>query len=262
MPGAVDNVIRHADSALWKPIKEAGSLSDRVVARIRDLLAEEHLEPGDRLPPEREMARLLGVSRPVLREAVKTLEAQGQLLVRHGQGVFVAESAESLTRQRLENLEVSLDELFAMREVLEVPAAAWAAENATPDDIAVLARAFEEEEAARQPPIDFERLAALDSAFHLRIVEMAKNRFLAQTLGILQDMIARGMETTLAVPGRVQASAKDHRLLFEAISGGDPEAAKAAVLRHVNGAREAALQRIRRELAGDDGRTTTKRKRR
>ncbi|MGC8464010.1 MAG: FadR/GntR family transcriptional regulator [Acidimicrobiales bacterium] len=231
--------------SLWSPIKEAGSLADRIVARIEELIVAEQLQPGDRLPAEREMARLLGVSRPALREAVKTLEAHGRVVVKHGQGVFVGEGEGDTIRSRLAHLEVSLAELFAMRQVLEVPAAAWAAANATTEEIDSLRAAFEAEEEARREPIDFDRLGRLDAAFHLRIVEMAKNRFLLQTLGILQEMLASGMDTTLAIPGRVEQSRHDHRVLFEAIRSRDPEAARAAAAAHILGAREAALTRVR-----------------
>lgn len=230
---------------LWSPIKESGNLTERIVARIEQLVSHDHLEVGQRLPSEREMARLLGVSRAALREAVKTLEAHGQLVVRHGQGVFVGSGEAESVRSRLANLEVSLAELFAMRHVLEVPAAAWAASAATPEEIDGLLVALQAEDEARRPPIDFDRLGHLDARFHLLIVETAKNRFLHQTLGILQEMLDAGMETTLTVPGRLERSREDHRLLFEAIRDRDPEAARAAAASHIFGAREAAFARIR-----------------
>jgi GntR family transcriptional repressor for pyruvate dehydrogenase complex len=75
---------------MWEPIGHGGSLSDRIERQIIDLVGTEALTPGDRLPSERDLAALLGVSRPSVREAVKSLEAQGWVHVRHGQGVFVA----------------------------------------------------------------------------------------------------------------------------------------------------------------------------
>ena len=116
---------------LWSPIKESGSLTDKIVARIDELIASEDLQEGQRLPSERDMARLLGVSRPALREAVRVLEARGRVAVRHGQGVFVGAGDIGTIKTRLANMEVSLAELFAMRQVLEVPAAEWAASVAT-----------------------------------------------------------------------------------------------------------------------------------
>jgi len=232
---------------MWSPIKEPGHLTDRIVARIEDLIGSELLSEGQRLPSEREMASLLGVSRPALREAVKTLEARGRLVVRHGQGVFVRQNAVSAISERFANLEVTLSELFAMREVLEVAAAAWAADAATDDEIALLAVLLREEKEARMPPVDFERIGKLDAEFHLGIVEMAKNRFLSQMIGVLQEMLAAGMETTLTIPGRLERSRRDHEALFRAISNRDPDAARTAAFRHIDGARAAAIERVRRE---------------
>lgn len=232
----------------WDPIKQPGSLTDRIVDRIGQLIDAEGLSAGERLPAEREMARMLGVSRPAVREAVKVLEERGRLVVRHGQGVYVARDAIDEVRQRLLTLEVNLNELFDMRLVLEEPAAAWAARRATADDVAELAQRLAAEEVARKPPIDFDRLRRLDTAFHMQIVRMAKNRFLQQTLGVLQEMIGSGMETTLVIPGRVDVARSDHRRIFAAIAGHDAEEAVAAIHDHIAGARDAALARVRSEV--------------
>ncbi len=237
----------------WQPIKQPGSLTDRIVDRILGLVSDSAVEPGERLPAEREMARMLGVSRPALREAVKVLEARGVLVARHGQGVFVARTPESAVRERLASLEVSLNELFDMRLVLEEPAAAWAAQRATDEDVDQLASALAVEEEARTPPIEFDRLRGLDAGFHMQIVRMARNRFLQQTLGVLNEILTAGMETTLVIPGRVERARRDHRRIFDAIARRDPDAAVAAVRRHVGGARDAALARIRAEQAGTNG---------
>jgi GntR family transcriptional repressor for pyruvate dehydrogenase complex len=234
-----------AKPSAWRPLKVPGNLSERIVAHIEALIDSERLQPGERLPSEREMATMLGVSRPALREAVKALEATGRVVVRHGQGVFVARSAEDVMRDRVAALELDLDQLFAMRLVLEEPAAAWAAERADEAQIAYLKEALDAEQALRQPPVDFEQLAVLDAAFHMRIVELAGNRYLLQTLEVFQELLASGMETTLAIPGRLESSEEDHRRLFRAIAAHDPERARSAVRRHVEGARAAAMARIR-----------------
>ncbi len=241
----------------WQPIKQPGSLTDRIVDRILELVHQQQVGPGERLPAEREMAQLLGVSRPALREAVKVLEARGVLVVRHGQGVFVAQTPETVVRERFASLELSVNELFEMRLVLEEPAAAWAAERATDADIERLAEALRSEEAARRPPIEFNRLRDLDAAFHMRIVEIAQNRYLQQTLGVLNEMLRAGMETTLLIPGRVERARRDHRRIFDAIVARDADRAVEAVRAHISGARDAALARIREEAGG--GRTASAR---
>lgn len=234
---------------MWESIAPVGTVSDRVAKQILSLIATEALKPGDRLPAERDLAGLLGVSRPSVREAVKTLEAQGRLHVRHGQGVFVAfpQSQQEL-RAALAQQEVTLGELFAMREVLEVPAAGWAARAAERARIAAASQALEDlNNAIKTAPGDFALLQKLDAAFHMRIVEAAGNRFLRQTLGVLQEMLAAGMETTLLVPGRLEKSRREHDRILQAVVGGDPTGARSAARQHIRAAHSAARYRIRTE---------------
>lgn len=240
---------------MWQPIGQADSISDRIEQQIVDLIHAEQLKPGERLPSERELAALLGVSRPSVREAVKSLEAQGRVHVRHGQGVFVAAPrSEQDLRAALAQHGVTLSELFAMREVLEVPAAGWAADAGDRTRLAAAESALTElKKASRVVPPDFQLLEKLDAAFHMRIVEAAGNRFLRQTLGVLQDMIAEGMETTLLVPGRMKKAHEEHDRILEALRAGNATAARAAARRHIRSSHAAARSRLeaeRREAAG------------
>ena len=124
---------------LWEPMGAQGSLSSRIAARIQELISAEQLKPGDQLPPERELAALLGVSRASVREATRSLAAQGRLSIRHGQGVFIeAPATTNRLRSSLLADEHDVDELYAMRELLEVPAAQWAAQNVTTEAAARL----------------------------------------------------------------------------------------------------------------------------
>lgn len=234
---------------MWQQIGQTGSVSDRIEQQVLDLIAAERLKPGQRLPSERDLAALLKVSRPSVREAVKALEAQGRLRVRHGQGVFVEspESAQNL-RAALIQQQITLSELFDMREVLEVPAAGWAAhtgDNARLDAAAEALGALNTAGQARRR--DYDRLRRLDAAFHMRIVEAAGNRFLRQTLGVLQEMLAAGMQTTLEIPGRLESSRAEHGRILAALRSGDAAAARTAARRHIRGARAAALHRVREE---------------
>lgn len=237
---------------MWKSLAPAGTVSDRIAQQILNLIATEEIRPGDRLPSERDLAGLLGVSRPSVREAVKSLEAQGRLRVRHGQGVFVAspQSQEDL-RAALSRQEVSLEELFAMREVLEVPAAGWAAAASHHDRIEAAAGALAElNNASSLDPPDFRLMRDLDAAFHMRIVEAADNRFLRQTLGVLQEMLATSMETTLLIPGRPAKSRAEHERILDALRRGDSAAARTAARRHIRSAQTAARRRLETERRG------------
>jgi len=227
-----------------------GKISDRVAGRIADLIRSQELRPGARLPSERELAGRLGVSRPTLREALRSLQSEGRVEIRHGSGVFVAERAARDLRAGLAELEVGVRELFDMREVLELPAAEWAARRGDGTRLAEVAAAYQALAAASlETEPDWARLQALDEAFHLRIVDAAGNAFLSQTVHVLHSILAKGMQTTLTVPGRLDRSRRDHERIMAAILAGDGAAARAAARAHVRGARDVALERIRRDAA-------------
>ncbi len=235
----------------WRTLGQA-SLNSRVRDEILRMITEKQLVPGDRLPPERELAAALKVSRPTAREAVRSLQAEGRLSVKHGQGVFVAEPG--VRRQLLASmaeLDHSLGELFAMREILEVPAARWAAERNDAAALAAVQEAFDRlDHALAREPLDFEELQQLDSAFHLRIVQAAGNRLLEQTQNVLHELMHTGMQTTLAVPGRVKHSSREHLRILESLLAGDAAGAARAAGVHVRAARAAANRRIAAAAAG------------
>lgn len=233
---------------MWRQLGR-GSVAQQVEAQIVEAIDGGELAPGDRLPPERAFAELLGVSRPTVREAIGSLKARGRVRVVHGRGVFVAdpETSRSL-RLALDREAITLDEMFAMREVLEVPAAGWAAAEQDAGGLEKVRAALDElNAAAEREPREFAELQRLDAAFHMAIVDAAGNRFLRQTLGVLQEILARGMQTTLMVPGRLERSRADHEQILAALLAGDPAAARSAARRHVRGAHRSAVRHLRAE---------------
>jgi GntR family transcriptional repressor for pyruvate dehydrogenase complex len=223
-----------------------GTLNGRIRVEILRYLKAHRLSPGDRLPSERELAAVLHVSRPSVREAVRSLQAEGRLIVKHGQGVFVAEPAVRRNlRESMARLDHSLTELFAMREVLEVPAAQWAARRQDAPSLAAVTAAFDElTDALGREPLDFEQLERLDSQFHLRIVQAAGNGLLEQTQGVLNDLMRTGMRTTLEIDGRLASSREEHERILTALLAGDAGAAARAARAHVKSARNAANKRL------------------
>lgn len=231
---------------MWQPISQQGSLSDRIVDQVEQLIRNESLKPGDRLPSEREMAQLLGVSRPSLREAVRILEARGRLAVRHGLGVFVqAPRSERELRAALGEIELTLNELYAMREVLEVPAAGWAADGIDAAQLRDVRTKLDTlNSAGEAATIDYDELRRLDADFHLAIAVAAGNRFLRQTSGVLHDMVVSGMETTLLIPGRIEIARTDHERIYACLAEHDAAGARRAARAHIRGAHSAAARRL------------------
>ena len=217
--------------------------ASRIATQLVELIELQKLLPGDKLPPERQLAELLEVSRPSLREALHILQAQGVVQIKHGQGTFVQEPvvAQEL-RASVMTKTHGLNELFDAREVLEVPAAKWAAEKATKEDIRLLRATLNQIDTITSiKPIDFDQLQALDAKFHLSIVGIAGNRFINQTLNVLQDVMNMSMETTLRLPGRSEISRNQHIEILAAIESGNGELASRLTLQHISGARATAL---------------------
>jgi GntR family transcriptional regulator, transcriptional repressor for pyruvate dehydrogenase complex len=244
-PAAGEEAASHG-AVGWRWMGSGQPLFLRVAGQIERFVDGNGLTPGDRLPGERELCELLGVSRASVREALRSLETRGVVRVRHGKGVFVASPDEGeRAMQRFSRLrEVGLEELFAMREVLEVPAAGWTATEATDEQLASLVATFEQLEQAVLSRSSPGELRAIDARLHLQITEYANNRFMTMTQTILQEMLARSMDTTLSITGRPARSVREHAEIVEALTARDPGRARAAVRRHIRNARRAALRRV------------------
>lgn len=230
-----------------------GALSVQIGAEILRHIEANKLVPGDRLPSERDLAELLGVSRPSLREALRSLQAHGKIVVKHGQGAFMAESStEQALRSALSDLDHDLVELFEMREVLEVPAAFWAAERRSQGALESVEAAFKALDACiDRRPEDFDELQKLDALFHLRIVQASGRRLLEEAQNVMSELMEKGMRTTLEIEGRISKSREEHLAVLDHIRNQDAAGAAEAARFHVQSARLVAEQRLR-ESGGQD----------
>lgn len=211
------------------------------VRLLLDHMEERGLHAGDRLESERELSRILGISRPSLREAIQVLQVQGRLIVKHGIGIFVLDEEEGeRLRDSLRAAQHTIEELFQMREILEAPAVEWAAERRTSEQLQEMRAAAEElNRAIAGNEIDFEKVRRLDMQLHLTIVKSAQNHFLNQTLGTLQEIMFKSMDNTLKLPGRIDASEHEHGVILDAIEKRDPIAARLMCIQHIHNARDA-----------------------
>jgi GntR family transcriptional repressor for pyruvate dehydrogenase complex len=224
----------------------------RLQGQVRLLL--EHIESqglqgGDRLEPERELAKILGISRPSLREAIQILQVQGRLRVKHGIGIFILDQADGeKLRESLRAAQHRIEELFQMREILEAPAVEWAAERRSEEQLAEMKLAAKAlNEAISKKPVDFENLRRLDMEFHLTIVRSAQNQFLNQTLGTLQEIMYHSMDNTLKLPGRVDSSEHEHGMILDAIEKRDSITARLMIIQHIHNARDAWQKYLKKQ---------------
>jgi GntR family transcriptional repressor for pyruvate dehydrogenase complex len=219
------------------------------VRSLLDYIESANLKPGARLESERELARILGISRPSLREAIQILQAQGRLVSKHGVGVFVLdEEVGGRIKDAYLSQRHTIEELFQMREILEAPAVEWAAERRSDEQLLEIKRALGRlRDALKEDPIDFDRVRELDMEFHLVIVRSAQNRFLNQTLGTLQEIMRHSMDNTLKLPGRIDQSEEEHSIILEAIENRDPINARLMIIQHIHNARDAWAKFLKSE---------------
>lgn len=220
------------------------SISQQVMDHILGLVDRGELRPGDRLPPEREFAASLGISRVPLREAISALCVLGVLEKRHGSGTTVASfSPETLGRilRTYTLLDNTLSgSLFEARMAVEATAARLAAQNAVRPDVERLSGLLDEMEAAIPPYVRGEKrladMLALDDLFHLQCAAASHNQFYIQFVNIVHTA---GTDLGLyeAVYGRDREkyyeSAEDHRKVLHAIAAGDGRGAEEAMAAHI-----------------------------
>ena len=206
-----------------------------VVRRVQGLVREGVLKPGDRLPPERELAVRLNVSRSSLREAMRALEFQGLLESRPGAGTYVQSgSLDTLipvVEDAIQTIAHSTKDIHEIRYLLEPEIAALAAERATKEDIKRMEEAVEDQE--RQIAAGSTGLEG-DTAFHFALAESTQNWGLLIMVSVLADALRQPREKTLEEPGHPQRSLVSHKQLLELVYNGDGPGARSAMQHHLS----------------------------
>ena len=221
------------------------SLTAQVVSFIEELCLAPGAEPGTQLPSEKELAERFGVSRVVLREAMKTLEAKGLVHRRQGKPAVIA-SPNALPVETFIALSVLRDrralmEFTEIRKALEVHGARLAAQRiAGPEEEETrehIARARESIAQMRAAPLDMANRLGTDVAFHRAIAAASGNRSLTQILDALEQSLAGSREQShrrfLAVCADPASSADEHEEVLAAVLSGDPARAVAAMEDHL-----------------------------
>ena len=225
------------------------ALVDRVVESIQEQILSERLAVGTKLPPERDLADRLGVSRTVVREAVRVLAATGLLETRHGVGTTVrALSREEMVKPlnlflRTWGEDVSLAHLHQVRSLLEVENAGLAAEQASDEDIQDLRRIVAEMEAAKEDPVLF---AAKDAEFHRRLAQTAHNPLLTLLLDSIHDLMVEVRELVAKESGLVERVMPAHVAILESVVMRDARKARQIMRAHLLAALEVQKRAVLR----------------
>lgn len=221
-------------------------LYEQIVEELVDHIRTQGLGPGDKLPPERELAQALGVSRASLAQALVALEVVGQVQVRHGEGAVVTASPDPGRGlvEAVRHHQDSLPDILDARSALEAKIAALAAERHTEEDMRAIDEAvaqMEDEVASGGRGLDGDR------AFHEAVTAAAHSRVLARLMAEIRELILETRIESLSQPGRPQESLEMHREVAEAIRQRDAVRAAAAMSHHIAVVSDVALLREQKE---------------
>jgi GntR family transcriptional regulator, transcriptional repressor for pyruvate dehydrogenase complex len=213
------------------------ALTDEAITRIKSMILDGELKPGDRLPPEAELSTHMGLSRSSLREAVKALELIKVLDVRRGDGTYVTSLEPRLLLEAVSfvldlHQDASVLELFAVRRILEPAAVALAAAH-TDEDLANRLYALVD---AVDSNTTVEGLVEHDLQFHGLIVDACGNAYLRSLLeGLAGSTVRARIWRGLTQEHSVQRTLSEHRAIASALALGDAELARSLDIVHISG---------------------------
>jgi GntR family transcriptional repressor for pyruvate dehydrogenase complex len=228
---------RRIDDVVPEP--DEGRSADRVttehvVSHVRALIEQGALRPGDRLPPERELAVRIGVSRPSVRAGLQALSAMGVVQARHGSGTFITDGPPVLGTGPLSFLAAlhgfTRQEMFEARRVLEVGAIALAAQNANGEHLAAIAEEMAGMFASLDDPQTF---LVHDIKFHRAIARASRNPILASLIEMVAAMFYERRRRNVGAPRDLREAAEAHRLIYQALRDRDPIAAQRTMGEHL-----------------------------
>lgn|SRR5215510_6448057 len=211
-----------------------GLMAEQVVIQIRHMIRQGKLKPGDRLPPERELAKRLGISRASLRHGLRFLAALGVLNSRHGSGTYISDGPPALDSGPLQMLaelhRFTPDEMFEARKLLEVGLAGLAARNATDDHLATMAEEVAEMYATLDDPQEY---LVHDIRFHRAIAAASGNQILAALMNMVSTAMYERRQATVERATDLKESAEFHRKIFRLIRAHKSEEASIAMSEHL-----------------------------
>jgi GntR family transcriptional repressor for pyruvate dehydrogenase complex len=251
----------HNLKAAMAPIDRAG-ITELVVQRIKDLLERGELKAGSRLPPERELADMLHISRPSLRTALKALSVMGIIRAKPGAGTYIADSLPEVFTEPMHFMTLinntSDEELFEARRIIEAGLAELAAERASDEDIKALNA---EIEGMRTNTNDPEVYLKHDVRFHQAMARAANNKLMSGVMDTVAQLLFHLRRQTISHANDLEEAIDWHQKIVDAMRKHDPKRAKEMLSGHLR-ASQAAWARENRENGTDEKPDTSSTKRR
>jgi GntR family transcriptional repressor for pyruvate dehydrogenase complex len=224
---------------------ERAALAQQIVERVLRMIKDGQLKPGDRLPPERELALTMKVGRPALREALRALALINVIEIKRGAGAYVTELE---TAQLIQHLDFvfSLDDstildLFDARKIVEVGIIELAAQRTTDEDIQELEACLERSISSTHDP---ETFVFADLELHALIARIARNPVLLRFMQSIHQLGLASRRRTAHLSGVTQQSIEDHRRIVDTLMARDPIAAREAMLAHLGNVEQKLKQLV------------------
>ncbi|HEX9016959.1 MAG TPA: FadR/GntR family transcriptional regulator [Chloroflexota bacterium] len=232
----------------YRMLTREPTLADRATEQLQALILERHLNAGDQLPSERELGELLGVSRTVVRSAVRSLTAKGLLEVRAGAGTFVSRPSGdviseliSIFMSHTEAGDVSHGHLHEMRRVLEIEMASLAAKRRDEADLAEMRRCVNELTKASARSSEWVRA---DIDFHKAIAKASKNPLFPIVLRSIEDMLLNQRSLTTGLPEALPHAIEYHSRILAEIEKGSVSGTRTVMEEHLHQSEELARKAL------------------
>lgn len=213
-----------------------GTLAEQVTERLTEFIAAQHLKAGDLLPSETSLGQSFGVSRPVIREALKNLEGKGIIEIVNGKGALIrpidSDPLRLFFTRAMQMERGSILELMEVRRGLEVQAAQLAAQRRTPQDLDKIRRISR---AMRENITHLNNYTRLDVDFHIQIASASHNAMLVYLIESIRDALRNSVSAGLQSRGdslSIEAIQRTHESLLKTLEEGNPEAAMQAMRLH------------------------------
>ena len=223
-----------SNETTFSPLRKQQAVAEQISAEILNLLRQKELKPGDKLPPERELAEMLGVSRPSLREALRALSIMKVVEVRQGAGTYVTELKPEELVEHLEFVfmldDSTMLQLFEARKIVETGNVSLAAERITDEELAALRACLQESERSVGDP---EAFLLADVTLHEIITHAARNPLLERFMAGISSLSRASRKKTVPLARVAEETVEHHRQIVSALEAHDPEAAGRAMLRHL-----------------------------
>ena len=222
---------------LLKPVKKKNQ-SDQVVEILKQYIASDEIQIGDKLPPELTLAQMLDVSRSTIREAIRTLSVMGYIRIVNGKGSFLLRKEIDMPKEQIRHWfkhhNMELSEFIEVRKMIEPEAIVLAIRRGTNEEFEKLIRIQEEFESELKSSGPNPHLGELDASFHQMIIDMAHNAVLTQMNRVLGESFTDYRSRSFQMVNHAENAVDPHRRILNAMESKDEEEALLQLRNHLD----------------------------